>query len=212
MAATIHKASSRDRILQTAIELLGTHGFASMTMRLLGDSVGLDNSSLYRHFKSKADLVNAAIDQVSDALLSVLMSRVDEKSVPSLTSLEDLSIAAGDYLYDHPSSARLMIHWFMSLGDEGPGFQISVDANDPSRPSSALLALIKDQIEAAVAAGSVRPLAMPDALIMLISALMFRPATRGYFLISLEPRISNAKAKKVWLNELRQTVGGILKP
>lgn len=212
MAASDRKLSSRERILETAIDLLGTYGFASMTMRLLGDAVGLDNSSLYRHFKSKADLVDAVLDQVSDDLLSVLASRVDATGTPNLKSVEDLSIAAGDYLYDNPSSARLMVHWFMSLGDDGPGFQVSVDAQDVSRPGGALLALIKGQIDGAIAAGSVRPLAMPDALIILISALMFRPATRGYFLISLEPRKSDAAAKKAWLEELRATVRGTLSP
>lgn len=206
------KSDSRNRILETAVELLGIHGFASMTMRQLGDAVGLDNSSLYRHFKNKSDLVNAAIDRVAGGLLAELEPKFDPSAPPSLSSLGDIAGTAGAYLHDRPASARLMVHWFMSLGDEGPGFQVSVDAQDTTRPGGALLASIKQQLDSAVAAGTVRPLAMPDALIMLIGALMLRPATRGYFLISLEPKQSATKAKDAWIGELRATVRRMLAP
>ena len=39
-------------------------------MRRLGDAVGLDNSSLYRHFASKTELANAVLDRVAGDFLA----------------------------------------------------------------------------------------------------------------------------------------------
>src|SRR5436190_2776929 len=108
------RSPARDRILARAIELFATHGFEAMTMRRLGDAVGLDNSSLYRHFPSKAALADAVLDHVAGELFARTAPLLDPSRPVTLQGLEDVCAAAGLYVFDRPASARLMMHWMMS--------------------------------------------------------------------------------------------------
>lgn len=56
---------SRDKILDAAIELIDTDGLEALTMRRLGERLGVEAMSLYRHVGNKA----ALLDGVHDALL-----------------------------------------------------------------------------------------------------------------------------------------------
>ncbi|MCE9521613.1 MAG: TetR/AcrR family transcriptional regulator, partial [Alphaproteobacteria bacterium] len=80
---------TRERILKCAVDLLALHGLDTMTMRQLGDAAGLDNSSVYRHFPSKAALVDAALDRVTGDVLSAVGARFDPTEPPTLQALEN---------------------------------------------------------------------------------------------------------------------------
>ena len=202
----------RDRILAQAIDLFATYGFEAMTMRRLGEAVGLDNSSLYRHFRSKAALADAALDHVAGEIFTRTASRIDPARPVSLQALEEVCAIVGLYLFDHPASARLMTHWFMSMGVDGPGFAVSGPATDTSRPGGALLAGLGGWLEAGVRAGVLRDHAMPEAVVILLGAILIRPATRGHLLASLEPDRSPAAARAAWERELRAAVRGMFAP
>ncbi|UWE07757.1 TetR/AcrR family transcriptional regulator [Actinacidiphila bryophytorum] len=53
-----------DEILDTAAELLRTADAESFSVRKLAAALGTDSSSLYRHFRSKTDLLRAVADRV----------------------------------------------------------------------------------------------------------------------------------------------------
>jgi AcrR family transcriptional regulator len=206
------KGSARDRILVRAIELFAIHGFDAMTMRRLGDAVGLDNSSLYRHFRSKAALADAVLDHVAGELLARIARQIDPSRPVTLQALEDVCAAAGLYFFDHPASARLMVHWIMSVGVDGPGFAVSVPATDTSRPGGALLANLRSWLESGVRGGALREHAMPEAVVILLGAILIRPATRGHLLESMEPKRSVTAARTAWEKELRAAVRGAFAP
>lgn len=208
----IAKGPARDRILARAVELFAAYGFDAMTMRRLGDAVGLDNSSLYRHFPSKAALADAALDHVAEELLAVAAPQIDLSRPVTLQALEDGCSVAGLYFFDRPASARLMVHWIMSAGGDGPGFAVSVPATDASRPGGALLAILRTWLATGVRAGSLRDIAMPEAVVMLLGAILIRPATRGYLLVSQEPDRTPAAARAAWDAELRAAVRGAFAP
>jgi AcrR family transcriptional regulator len=206
------KRSARDRILTRAIELFAIHGFDAMTMRRLGDAVGLDNSSLYRHFRSKAALADAVLDHVAGEILARIARQIDPSRPVTLQALEDACAVAGLYFFDHPSSARLMVHWIMSMGVDGPGFAVSVPATDTSRPGGALLAKLRSWLETGVRAGALREHAMPEAVVILLGATLIRPATRGHLLESMEPKRTLTAARTAWEKELRAAVRGAFAP
>jgi AcrR family transcriptional regulator len=198
--------STRDRILDCTIELFAVHGFEAMTMRMLGDAVGLDNSSLYRHFASKTELANTVLDRVAGDFLAAIEGDIDPSRPVTLDAFEDIAAAAGAYFFDRPSAARLMLHWVMSIGANGPGFGVSVPVTDTNRPGGRLLGLLREWLAAAVRRGAVRKHAMPDALIILLSTVLLRPATHGHLLASMEPKRSRIAARKAWEKELRAAV------
>jgi AcrR family transcriptional regulator len=55
---------SRDRVLRTALELADGSGVEAVTMRRLGDELGFEAMSLYRHVANKKDLLDGMLDLV----------------------------------------------------------------------------------------------------------------------------------------------------
>ena len=55
---------SRDRVLRAAVALADEHGIESLSMRKLGDAVGVEAMSLYNHVANKVDLLDGMIDVV----------------------------------------------------------------------------------------------------------------------------------------------------
>lgn len=56
-------ASTRDRILDAALELTALKGSEGTSMRELADACGVNVAALYYHFPSKADLLRAVIEE-----------------------------------------------------------------------------------------------------------------------------------------------------
>jgi AcrR family transcriptional regulator len=55
---------SRERVLRAAVALADESGIASLTMRKLGEAVGVEAMSLYNHVANKDDLLDGMIDVV----------------------------------------------------------------------------------------------------------------------------------------------------
>ena len=57
---------SRDRILRAALDLADEGGIESLTMRKLGQALGFEAMSLYKHVSNKDDLLDGILDLVLD--------------------------------------------------------------------------------------------------------------------------------------------------
>ncbi|MCE9523055.1 MAG: TetR/AcrR family transcriptional regulator, partial [Alphaproteobacteria bacterium] len=169
-------------------------------------------SSVYRHFPSKAALVDAALDRVTGDVLSAVGARFDPTEPPTLQALENACAIVGLHLFDHPSAARLIVHWIMSMGDASAGFKLSVPAGDESRPGGKILALLRDWLDRGGRRGLLRRHANPESIVLLMGAVLIRPATYGYLLSSLEPKRTRAAARAAWEKELRAAVRGAFSP
>jgi AcrR family transcriptional regulator len=55
---------SRERILQAAVSLADESGYESLSMRKLGEAVGVEAMSLYHHVAGKDDLLDGMVDAV----------------------------------------------------------------------------------------------------------------------------------------------------
>ena len=55
---------SRDRVLRAAVSLADESGIDSLTMRKLGDALGVEAMSLYNHVANKDDLLDGMVDLV----------------------------------------------------------------------------------------------------------------------------------------------------
>jgi len=60
---------SRERVLQTAIKRADQGGIASLSMRKLGQELGVEAMALYYHFKNK--------DEVLDGIIDLVFSEID---------------------------------------------------------------------------------------------------------------------------------------
>ncbi|MFJ3213642.1 TetR/AcrR family transcriptional regulator [Streptomyces flaveolus] len=76
---------STDEILDAAAELLRTSGADSFSVRKLAAVLGTDSSSLYRHFRSKTELLRAVADRILLAAMETYRPEGDWKQ--RITSL-----------------------------------------------------------------------------------------------------------------------------
>jgi AcrR family transcriptional regulator len=63
--ATAHRAPlNRDRVLRAAVDFADQSGISSLSMRKLGEALGVEAMSLYNHVANKSDLLDGMIDIV----------------------------------------------------------------------------------------------------------------------------------------------------
>jgi AcrR family transcriptional regulator len=63
-AAEPREPLNRERVLQAALTLADANGIDALSMRKLGEAVGVEAMSLYNHVPSKADVLDGLIDLV----------------------------------------------------------------------------------------------------------------------------------------------------
>ena len=59
-----NQAPTRAEFVAAAIAFIDQHGLGALTLRSLGDALGVAHTALYRHFRDKDDLLAAMIDSV----------------------------------------------------------------------------------------------------------------------------------------------------
>jgi AcrR family transcriptional regulator len=109
---------SRERVLRAAIELADQGGLESLTMRKLGQQLGVEAMSLYNHVANKDDILDGIVDLV-----------VGDIDVPPAgthwkAAMRQRSISAHQVLLAHPWAAMLV----MSRFNIGPGMTRYLDS------------------------------------------------------------------------------------
>ena len=93
---------SRERILRAAIDLADEGGIEALSMRKLGERLGVEAMSLYNHVTNKEDLLNGVVD--------LLVSEIEQtRPDPDWkTTLRNQALAARAVLVQHPWAARVL--------------------------------------------------------------------------------------------------------
>ena len=94
---------TRARIVDTALEIADTAGVEAVTMRRVGQELGFEAMSLYRHVSGKDDLLNGMLDVV----LAEWEPPPDEQPWAEAVRASALSVHAA--LRRHPWAARLLM-------------------------------------------------------------------------------------------------------
>lgn len=93
---------TRDRILATAIALADDGGLAAVSMRKVGQALGVEAMSLYNHVANKNDLLNGMVDRVT--------AEFEPPAEGDWTSsLREMAISAHEALKRHPWACDLML-------------------------------------------------------------------------------------------------------
>ena len=107
---------SRERVLSVAVALADASGSESLSMRKLGEAVGVEAMSLYYYVANKDDLLDGMIDAV-----------FSEINLPSAEGrLEDGDASAGDLGSPGAITSR--------LGDRFHGVANLTRSRDPTAP------------------------------------------------------------------------------
>ena len=57
------KTSTKERILEESMNLFAIYGFDSVSVRSIASKVGVRDSALYKHFKSKKEIFDAIVNE-----------------------------------------------------------------------------------------------------------------------------------------------------
>lgn len=87
---------NRDRVLRAAVALADADGIESLTMRKLGEKLGIEAMSLYNHVANKGDLLDGMIDAVFGEI-ELAAEGVDWK-----TAMRERAISVRAALSRHP--------------------------------------------------------------------------------------------------------------
>jgi AcrR family transcriptional regulator len=63
---------TRERVLRAAVELADERGIEALTMRALGQALGVEAMSLYNHVENKADILNGIVDVVCEEIVAAV--------------------------------------------------------------------------------------------------------------------------------------------
>ncbi len=97
----------RDDILKSAADLYAQHGFRATTTRMIAEAAGVNEVTLFRHFGSKASLIEAAVRSRAEA---VFADSLPEVPVDPVRELERWCREQ----MEHLSVERALISRFMS--------------------------------------------------------------------------------------------------
>ncbi|MGB3909307.1 MAG: TetR/AcrR family transcriptional regulator [Pseudolysinimonas sp.] len=95
------EALTRDRILAAAVELADENGLDAISMRRIGDAIGYEAMSLYRHVRDKDDLLDGMVETI------VARFPARDDTLDWRESLRTLVRGAHDELLAHPWVAAL---------------------------------------------------------------------------------------------------------
>jgi AcrR family transcriptional regulator len=103
----------RDLIVEAGLELSGTPGVTTISVRDLGTRLGADPTAIYRHFQSKDALMGALLDELNGRAAGSV------QTPPELWDerLRELSLATLDLFTRHPAIGAEA----MTLTTHGPG-------------------------------------------------------------------------------------------
>ncbi|MGV0626026.1 TetR/AcrR family transcriptional regulator [Mycolicibacter minnesotensis] len=79
--------SKRERLLVEAIRLFGRRGFYDVSIEEIGAAAGVNGSSAYRYYPSKADLLAAAFHRAGDRVQLAITDALAESSSPRQAAL-----------------------------------------------------------------------------------------------------------------------------
>jgi AcrR family transcriptional regulator len=111
------------------------HGVERLTLRAVGDRLGVSRTALYRHFTDKATLL-AAVAREGFMTLRAELLAAWEGAGKGLEGLDAMGVAYVQFAITHPAHYRVMFGGFVDSGVKDPefvqqaaaAFQVLVDA------------------------------------------------------------------------------------
>jgi AcrR family transcriptional regulator len=93
---------SRERVLQVAVAFADEHGMAALSMRRLGEALGVEAMSLYNHVANK--------DELLDGMIDVVFGEIDlpEGAAGWRTAMRERAVSARQALSRHRWAIGLM--------------------------------------------------------------------------------------------------------
>lgn len=172
--APLAPPSSRDKILDVAEVLFARRGFEGVGMREVADAAGLGKSSLFHHFRSKAQLYLAVLER--------LLAQIDERlqaalagDAPPTERLDRWIDALMDALAEREPAARLLLRGLFE--DDAFDAEAWPEGQGAERHIESILQGILGLLREGTLAGVFRGVSGPHTVQTLIGATVYHFAS-----------------------------------
>jgi AcrR family transcriptional regulator len=109
-----HHGDLRPALLQAAIRTIQRRGFSALTLRAVGDEIGVSRTALYRHFADKAALLTAVAAE-GYRMFRLALSAARDAAGGGAAGLDAMAEAYVRFAIEHPWHYRVMF---------GSGFEL----------------------------------------------------------------------------------------
>jgi TetR/AcrR family transcriptional regulator len=125
--AKMHKEKTlrQQQIISAARKLIAKYGSEHVTVRRLAKEIGVTEGSIYRHFKSKRDVLSFLVDDLENTLTADIETKV-KLEINSLDVLEQIIIAHLSLVEQKKGVSFQVIAEIVSLGDKKLNSKISL--------------------------------------------------------------------------------------
>ncbi|WP_082464086.1 TetR/AcrR family transcriptional regulator [Dethiosulfatarculus sandiegensis] len=105
---TYHHGALRQALISEALNIIGKKGVSAVTMRGLGQALGVSRTAAYRHFDNKHDLLCAVAEDGFNAIADRYGKIVEEAGPDAQTTMAALGRAYVHFAQEFPNMFRLM--------------------------------------------------------------------------------------------------------
>lgn len=104
-----NKLSSRQsEIIKTAIKLIGEGGIQALTIKNISSKIGIAESALYRHFKSKIEVLSTLLDFLGVIIISHY-ENVDKLKISPFEKIEKMILGQLKIFAENPPYAIVIL-------------------------------------------------------------------------------------------------------
>lgn len=136
------------QILSSARKLIVKYGSEHVTVRRIAKGIGVSEGAIYRHFKSKRDILSLLVDDIENDLVDDI-SRVKSSNQPSLQMVDAILRGHLSAIEQRRGISFQVIAEIISFGDKKLNTKVAALINK-------YISLFKELLARGVAAGEVR--------------------------------------------------------
>ncbi len=107
--------ATRQRLLEATIDCLATLGWDGTTVAVVAERAGVSRGAAQHHFRTREELVTAAVEYGSEVRLAEVRQRLRESAEPPLSTLEVLTMLAE--MYTSPLFRAALQLWVAASSD-----------------------------------------------------------------------------------------------
>jgi len=174
MSIPVSSPSSRDKICDVAEALFARRGFAGVGLREVAEAAGLGKSSLFHHFRSKAQLYCEVLDRVLRRL-GERLAPMGRAPLPVEERLERWIGGLLDGLAEQPTTSRLLLRALFEEEDflQEPPPELA----RAERTLGEMIGQLQSILEEGVESGAFRAVSAPHTVQSLIGASVYHFAS-----------------------------------
>lgn len=114
----------RAQLVATAVACFADHGVARATQAQVAQRAGVSVSAVYSYFRTRADLVDAVLDNVAETIVAMVEDAVAAPGGPAEV-LTALATRTADMAVAEPDSVRVWLDWSTGVrADVWPRFLV----------------------------------------------------------------------------------------